>query len=76
MAADSSPSPQVTCQHLVLPAAAGVTRGKVVSERKLSWPSTRLLVPLILSNCRQERHLCYVWDGRAISTIYEKMNFG
>lgn len=30
----------------------------------------------LLSNCRQERHLCYVWDGRAISTIYEKMNFG
>ncbi|RIV92810.1 RES domain-containing protein [Aurantiacibacter xanthus] len=28
--------------------------------------------PRLLSNCRQERHLCYVWDGRAISTIYEK----
>lgn len=32
--------------------------------------------PRLLSNCRQERHLCYVWDGRAISTIYEKRNFG
>jgi hypothetical protein len=32
--------------------------------------------PRSLSNCRQERHLCYVWDGRAISTIYEKRNFG
>jgi len=28
--------------------------------------------PRLLSNCRQERHLCYVWDGRIISTIYEK----
>jgi hypothetical protein len=25
-----------------------------------------------LSNCRQERHLCYVWDGRRISDVYEK----
>lgn len=32
--------------------------------------------PRLLSNCRQERHLCYVWDGNAISTIYEKKNFG
>lgn len=30
----------------------------------------------LLSNCRQERHLCYVWDGQAISTIYEKKKFG
>lgn len=28
--------------------------------------------PRLLSNCRQERHLCYVWDGTAIRTIYEK----
>ena len=28
--------------------------------------------PLLLSNCRQERHLCYVWDGRQIETVYEK----
>jgi hypothetical protein len=32
--------------------------------------------PRLLSNCRQERHLCYVWDGRTISTIYEKRDFG
>jgi hypothetical protein len=32
--------------------------------------------PRLLSNCRQERHLCYVWDGQAISTIYEKTNYG
>ena len=28
--------------------------------------------PRLLSNCRQERNLCYVWDGKTISTIYEK----
>lgn len=31
--------------------------------------------PPLLSNCRQERHLCYVWDGRTIATIYEKKAF-
>ena len=28
--------------------------------------------PRLLSNCRQERHLCYVWDGGAITAVYEK----
>lgn len=28
--------------------------------------------PRLLSNCRQERHLCYVWDGSRIDTVYEK----
>lgn len=32
--------------------------------------------PRLLSNCRQERHLCYVWDGNAIATVYEKRAFG
>ncbi|MGJ8590136.1 MAG: RES family NAD+ phosphorylase [Yoonia sp.] len=31
--------------------------------------------PRLLSSCRQERHLCYVWDGKTISTIYEKKTF-
>lgn len=31
--------------------------------------------PRLLANCRQERHLCYVWDGRAIATVYEKKVF-
>ncbi len=25
-----------------------------------------------LTNVRQERHLCYIWDGAAISMVYEK----
>jgi hypothetical protein len=28
--------------------------------------------PPALRHCRQERHLCYVWDGQGISTIYQK----
>jgi hypothetical protein len=28
--------------------------------------------PPALRHCRQERHLCYVWDGLRISTIYQK----
>jgi hypothetical protein len=32
--------------------------------------------PRLLSGCRQERHLCYVWDGAAITTVYEKRAFG
>lgn len=32
--------------------------------------------PRLLANCRQERHLCYVWDGQAITFVYEKKSFG
>lgn len=28
--------------------------------------------PPLLSNCRQERHLCYAWDGQKIAFVYEK----
>ena len=31
-----------------------------------------VFLPRLLSNCRQERHLCYVWDGERIATVYEK----
>lgn len=32
--------------------------------------------PRLLSHCRQERHLCYVWDGNRITDIYEKRELG
>ena len=32
--------------------------------------------PPLLSNARQERHLCYVWNGRQIATVYEKRELG
>ena len=28
--------------------------------------------PRILSNAREERHLCFIWDGWRIDTVYEK----
>lgn len=28
--------------------------------------------PRLLADCRQERHLCYVWDGSSIRDVYEK----
>ncbi|MBV8938482.1 MAG: RES family NAD+ phosphorylase [Alphaproteobacteria bacterium] len=28
--------------------------------------------PRLLSNCRQERHLCYRWNGQRITTVYKK----
>lgn len=28
--------------------------------------------PPALSHCRQAQHLCYVWDGTRISTVYQK----
>ncbi|AJR24417.1 MULTISPECIES: RES family NAD+ phosphorylase [unclassified Sphingobium] len=31
--------------------------------------------PRLLTDCRQERHLCYVWDGQAIIAVYEKKAF-
>ena len=38
--------------------------------------SQKAAQPLILSNARQERHLCYVWNGRNIETVYEKRELG
>jgi len=31
--------------------------------------------PPVLSRCRQTKHLTYVWDGAAISEVYEKRAF-
>ena len=32
--------------------------------------------PPFLSNARQERHLCYVWNGREVESVYEKRDIG
>ncbi|MBQ0819845.1 RES family NAD+ phosphorylase [Microvirga sp. HBU67558] len=42
------------------------------SVRKPGGECVAVFKPRVLSNCRQERHLTYVWDGSSISTIYEK----
>jgi len=42
------------------------------SVRRSGGECVAVFRPKALSNCRQERHLCYVWDGKTISTVYEK----
>lgn len=42
------------------------------SVRYAGGTCTAVFRPRCLSNPRQERHLCYVWDGRAITMVYEK----
>ena len=42
------------------------------SVRHAGGECAAVFLPRLLSSCRQERHLCYVWDGTRIATIYEK----
>ena len=42
------------------------------SVRRIGGECAAVFRPPLLSNARQERHLCHVWDGRQIATIYEK----
>lgn len=45
------------------------------SVRRAGGECVAIFRPPVLSNCRQERHLCYVWDGSQIASIYEKREF-
>ena len=42
------------------------------SVRRTGGECAGVFRPPLLSNARQEQHLCYVWDGRQIATVYEK----
>ena len=42
------------------------------SVRRIGGECAAIFRPPLLSNVPQERHLCYVWDGRRITTVYEK----
>ena len=42
------------------------------SVRRDGGECAAVFLPRLLSSCRQERHLCYVWDGARIATVYEK----
>ncbi len=71
------PSSYAVSQELALKLRENGSNGIVyASVRDDGGECAAVFRPRLLSNCRQERHLCYVWDGRAISTIYEKRNFG
>ena len=42
------------------------------SVRRRGGQCAAVFRPRLLSSARQERHLCYVWDGRQIAMVYEK----
>ncbi len=42
------------------------------SVRRTDGQCVAVFRPPLLSNARQERHLCYVWNGHAVETVYEK----
>ena len=46
------------------------------SVRRTGGECVAVFRPPLLSNARQERHLCYVWNGRQIDAIYEKREYG
>lgn len=60
-------------QHLALELRRQGSHGIVYdSVRHPGGQCAAAFRPRLLSKCRQERHLCYVWDGKQIAAIYEK----
>ena len=56
--------------------AAGAWGVAYDSVRQAGGECAGLFRPRALANCRQERHLAYVWDGMRIASIYEKRALG
>jgi hypothetical protein len=71
-AADSYAAGQVLARDLREQGSDGIVYQSV---RHAGGECAAVFRPRLLANCRQERHLCYVWDGRAIITVYEKKAF-
>jgi hypothetical protein len=46
------------------------------SVRRTGGECVAVFRPRILANARQERSLCYVWDGSRIASVYEKRELG
>jgi hypothetical protein len=46
------------------------------SVRRAGGECVAIFRPPILSHARQERHLCYVWDGAKVALVYEKRELG
>jgi hypothetical protein len=62
-----------TSQHLAVTLREEGSNGVAYdSVRREAGCCVAVFRPRLLANCRQERHLSYVWDGRRISNIYEK----
>jgi hypothetical protein len=69
---DSYASSQALALKLRAERSDGIVYGSVRHE---GGECAAVFRPRLLSNCRQERHLCYVWNGEAITTVYEKRAF-
>ena len=64
-------------QHLARTLRAAGSNGIAYdSVRRTDGECVAVFRPLLLSNARQERHLCYVWNGQKIETVYEKREIG
>lgn len=60
-------------RHLAATLRKGGSNGIVYdSVRRTGGECAAVFRPRLLSNARQERHLCYVWDGQRIASVYEK----
>lgn len=60
-------------QHLAKTLRTGGSDGIAYdSLRRSGGECAAAFRPRLLSNARQDRHLCYVWDEQRITTVYEK----
>lgn len=60
-------------QHLARTLRAAGSNGiAYTSVRRPAGECVAVFRPKLLANCRQERHLCYVWDGEKVRDVYEK----
>ncbi len=64
-------------QHLAKTLRAAGSNGIAYdSVRCAEGECVAVFRPPLLSNARQERHLCYVWNGQQVGTVYEKHGIG
>ncbi|HEY8289408.1 MAG TPA: RES family NAD+ phosphorylase [Acetobacteraceae bacterium] len=63
---------QALARRLRAEGSAGIAFDSV---RRAGGACAAVFRPRYLTNPRQERHLCYVWDGSRIETVYEKRAF-
>jgi len=60
---------QELAQRLRASGSGGIVYSSV---RRPGGECAAVFRPRLLSNCRQERHLAYVWDGETVRDVYEK----
>lgn len=64
-------------QHLARTLRAAGSNGIAYdSIRRTGGECVAVLRPPLLSDARQERHLCYVWNGQKVETVFEKREIG